>query len=76
MVGNGYEKVSDQPRLVMGFRDNQFDIIAGPTDLVIEIRNYDHHEEPDDPKLLTDINGSTFTAYIYRADKEVETVDD
>jgi hypothetical protein len=68
--------VSEEKRLVMGFRDKQFDIIAGPTDLVVEIRNYDHHEEADDPKVLTDINGSTFTAYIYRADKEVEIADE
>lgn len=68
--------MSDAPRLVMGFRDGQFDVIAGPIDLIVEIRNYDHHLEDDDPKLLTDINGSTFSAYIYRADKELEIVDE
>ena len=60
----------------MGFRDKQFDVIAGPTDLIVEIRNYDHHLEDNDPNLLTDINGSTFSAYIYRADKELEIVDE
>jgi len=68
--------MSSEKRLVMGFRDKQFGVIAGPTDLVIEIRHYDHNLEDDDPKVLTDINGSTFTAYIYRADKEVEIVDE
>ena len=67
---------NNEKRLVMGFRDKEFDVIAGPTDLVIEIRNYDHHLEDDDPLLLTDINGSTFTAYVYRADKELEIVDE
>jgi hypothetical protein len=68
--------MNDAPRLVMGFRDKQFDIIAGPTDLIVEIRNYDHNLDEDDPLLLTDINGSTFSAYIYRADKELEIADE
>lgn len=60
----------------MGFRDKEFDIIAGPKDLIIEIRNYDHHLDENDPLLLTDINGSTFSAYIYRADTELEILDE
>ena len=75
-MSDKWKAVEGEKRLVMGFRDNQFDIIAGPIDLVVEIRNYDHHEEADDPKLLTDINGSTFTAYIYRADQEIEVANE
>ena len=68
--------VEGEKRLVMGFRDKQFDVISGPIDLVIEIRNYDHQLEDEDPNLLTDINGSTFSAYIYRADTEMEVADE
>jgi len=75
-MSDKWKAVEGEKRLVMGFRDKQFDVISGPTDLVVEIRNYDHHLEDDDPNLLTDINGSTFSAYIYRADKEIEVADE
>jgi len=75
-MNDKWKAVEGEKRLVMGFRDKQFDVISGPTDLVVEIRNYDHHLEDDDLSLLTDINGSTFSAYIYRADKEIEVADD
>lgn len=75
-MNDKWKGVEGEKRLVMGFRDKQFDVISGPTDLVVEIRNYDHHLEEGDLSLLTDINGSTFSAYIYRADKEIEVADD
>ena len=66
----------DEKRLVMAFRGKQLDVLYGPTDLVVEVRNYDHELEEDDSRLLTDINGSTFHAFIFRADKEMEIADE
>ena len=73
--GNGCEKVSE-PRLVMAFRNKQLDILYGPTDLTVEVRDYDHDLPEDDTRVLTDINGSTFRAFIFKADKEMEVKDE
>jgi hypothetical protein len=75
-VGNGCETVSEEKRLVMAFRGQQLDILYGPTDLVVEVRDYDHNLPAEDTRVLTDINGSTFRAFIFKADKEVEVADE
>jgi len=68
--------MSDEKRLVMAFRGQQLDILYGPTDLVVEVRDYDHDLPEDDTRVLKDINGSTFRAFIFKADKEVEVADE
>jgi len=68
--------VSDKKRLVMAFREKQLDILYGPTDLIVEVRDYDHDLPDEDTRVLTDINGSTFRAFIFQADKEVELADE
>jgi hypothetical protein len=68
--------VSEKKRLVMAFREKQLDILYGPTDLIVEVRDYDHDLPDEDTRVLTDINGSTFRAFIFQADKEVELADE
>ena len=68
--------MSDKKRLVMAFREKQLDILYGPTDLIVEVRDYDHDLPDEDTRVLTDINGSTFRAFIFQADKEVELADE
>jgi len=60
----------------MAFREKQLDILYGPTDLIVEVRDYDHDLPDEDTRVLTDINGSTFRAFIFQADKEVEVADE
>jgi hypothetical protein len=67
---------SEEKRLVMAFREKQLDILYGPTDLVVEVRDYDHDLPEEDTRVLTDINGSTFRAFIFKSDKEVEIADE
>jgi hypothetical protein len=64
----------EKKRLVMAFREKQLDILYGPTDLVVEVRDYDHDLPLKDTRVMTDISGSTFRAFIFRADKEMEIV--
>ena len=68
--------MSEKKRLVMAFREKQLDILYGPTDLIVEVRDYDHDLPDEDTRVLTDINGSTFRAFIFQADKEVEVADE
>ena len=68
--------MSEKKRLVMAFREKQLDILYGPTDLIVEVRDYDHDLPDDDTRVLTDINGTTFRAFIFQADKEVELADE
>lgn len=67
---------SKENRLVMAFREKQLDILYGPTDLIVEVRDYDHDLPEEDTRVMTDINGSTFRAFIFKADKEVEIADE
>ena len=68
--------MSEKKRLVMAFREKQLDILYGPTDLIVEVRDYDHDLPDEDTRVLTDINGTTFRAFIFQADKEVELADE
>ena len=67
--------MAQEPRVIMAFRDQQFDVLYGPSDLVVEVRNYDHNLPAESTELLTDINGLTFQAWIFRADKEFEVIE-
>ena len=69
--------MASEPTLVMVFRENgMLEVMSGPTDLVVEVRHYDHEFEDNDPRLITDINNRKYWGYLFRADKEVEIADE
>ncbi len=69
--------MANEPRLIMVFQENGIlEVMSGPLDLVVEVRHYDHELDDDDPRLITDINNRKYWGYLYRADKEVELVDE